>query len=153
MIVRDHELTGDEARKNAEQRAHPHLERRMPNKFFQLIFHGHFSPHFPEQCHHLIQDPCLNARLSPDAHRIVHNDDRYDDCYRKFKTPAAILDSRRRCQRTHGSGMGAGHTTASHHPFPYEFLMDHKMNDRFQYLCHEPAHDRRNKNRILNKTA
>ena len=90
MITRYHKLTGNKSRKNAEQSAHPHLKRRMADKFFQLIFCGHFRSHFPEQRHHLIEDSCLNARLSSYSHRIVHDDDRHNDCYCKFKHPDAI---------------------------------------------------------------
>lgn len=152
MIIGYHKLACDKAGQNAQQRAHPHLKRRMPDKFFQLIFHRHLRSHFPEQCYHFIENLRLNARLSPDSHRVVHDDNCYDNRYGKFKTAAAILDSNRRRQSAYGSGMGTRHTAAAYHSFPYKLFMNQKMNHCFQYLRYKPAHDRRDKDRVPYQT-
>ena len=79
---------------DAEQSAHADLQRRMPHELLELFLIGERLLELREQVDKFIQQLRLLAGLEPDAHGVVHDDDRHDHADGERERAQPVQDPR-----------------------------------------------------------
>lgn len=78
------------ARQNAKQPAHADLKRRMADEFLEFFLIRQRLLQLGKQVDELVQKLRLLARFEPDAHCVVHDDNRHDHADGEWKRTQPI---------------------------------------------------------------
>lgn len=113
----------------------------MADELLELFLIGDGFSHILKEGDHLVEDLSLQAGLPADAAGVVHDDDGQDGGDGELKAAAAVFDAGGGGQGADRGRMGAGHASAAHKPLRIEALVDAHVDDGFEYLGYQPAHD------------
>ncbi len=149
-----HHNSHQQSNDDSQDRASQNLKRRVPDQDLELLeavdLRHAFRHHF-DVVDHRVDDFGLPAGLAPDAHRVVHDDEREEERHREVKPGCAVLDGRHRAQGADGRAVGAWHAAAPDEALLPEFFIQPGVQQRLETLRDQPAERRSDGNRVVKK--